>query len=164
MVCGNLWIGPREKEDLAQKESIAGFCFGDRREKKPHSCRCFGKAGAFPGWWALLDLPFPSRGSGGASQRGGRLLVPLHVPEQERLLCCSEVSASLCTTSQPATSDPGATDQPENWVLNLHIGNQTKKTPKKERKSKVTLPLATAVIPAMKAPISGELLWQCDGD
>lgn len=40
-----LWFEPREKEDLALKESVAGFCFGDGREKKPHSRCHFGKAG-----------------------------------------------------------------------------------------------------------------------
>lgn len=77
-----LSFGPREKECLGQKESIAGFCFGDSR-KKLNSCHCFGKAGVSSGWWALLDLPFQGRGSGDVSQRGGRLPLPVCILERE---------------------------------------------------------------------------------
>lgn len=95
-----LWFRVRGKDDLAQKEGISGFWFDEGRDKTC-SCCCFGKAGPSLGWWALLVLPFPRRGSGATSQRSERLMVLLNVLEQEQLLCRLEVSSSLCTSCPP---------------------------------------------------------------
>lgn len=74
-------VWTKGKGGLAQKESIGVLWFGDRGGES------LGRDTVWEGWSvpSVVGSARPSyskRGSGGASQRGGRLLMPLQVTQR----------------------------------------------------------------------------------